>query len=503
MLAPSIETPTAHASRPLTSHTADPLDAPIQRHEDLLALFHAACKPREAWRIGPEFEKFGVFEETGMPIAYEGDRGVLRIFRELTERHGWAVESEYEGGPTIALARGGASITLEPGGQLELSGAMAETVHEVCSEFRGHLAEIAPISKELGIRWLGLGFHPFAKREDFEWVPKSRYGIMREYLPTRGGHAIDMMLRTSTVQSNYDYESEADAMRKMRISLALSPATTAMFANSPFAEGKLHGGLTYRGRVWLDVDPDRSGLLPALWSKTARFDDYVEWALDVPMFMFKRDGKKVANTGQTFRAFWKDGFEGHRPLHSDWKTHLNTLFPEVRLKNTIEIRGADAQMTDLRCALPGCLDGHPLRSAGARRSRSACVDGWTHDELAELRTRVWREGLRAPFRGAPLAKVAQRVVEIAEGGLERRARKSPSGNDERVHVAKLKALVADGMTPADEADSRDGRRSGDAPGDHRPGCPDLTCAARMNAATRAMSFTPGVAPSTPLATSTQ
>jgi glutamate--cysteine ligase len=433
----------------LTSPPLDPIDRPIQRHEDLLALFHAACKPRAAWRIGPEFEKFGVFEETGMPIPYEGDRGVLRIFRELTERHGWQVESEYEGGPAIALARKGASVTLEPGGQLELSGAMAETVHEVCAEFRGHLAEIAPISKELGIRWLGLGFHPFAKREDFEWVPKSRYGIMREYLPTRGAHAIDMMLRTSTVQSNYDYENEADAMRKMRISLALSPATTAMFANSPFAEGKLHGGLTYRGRVWLDVDPDRSGLLPALWSKTARFDDYVEWALDVPMFMFKRDGKKVANTGQTFRHFWKDGFEGHHPLFSDWKTHLNTLFPEVRLKNTIEIRGADAQMTDLRCALPAVWTGI-LYDPRALDEAEALVDGWTYDEVSELRTRVWRDGLRAQFRGAPLANVAQRIVEIAEGGLERRGMKSKSGSDERVHVAKLKALVAEGITPADK-----------------------------------------------------
>ncbi len=449
MLAASIGHPTAHASPPLTSTKLDPQDRPIQRHEDLLELFTAACKPRDAWRIGPEFEKFGVFEETGMPVPYEGDRGVLRIFRELTERHGWTVESEYDGGPVIALIRGGASITLEPGGQLELSGAMATTVHEVCSEFRGHLAEIAPISKELGIRWLGLGFHPFAKREDFEWVPKSRYGIMREYLPTRGGHAVDMMLRTSTVQSNYDYENEADAMRKMRVALALSPATTAMFANSPFAEGKLHGGLTYRGRVWLDVDPDRSGLLPALWSKAARFDDYVEWALDIPMFMFKRDGKKVANTGQTFRSFWKDGFEGHHALVSDWKTHLNTLFPEVRLKNTIEIRGADAQMTDLRCALPAIWTGI-LYDPRALDEAEALVDGWTYDEVAELRTRVWRDGLRAQFRGAPLAKVAQSIVAIAKGGLERRAMKSASGSDERVHVAKLEALVTEGITPADK-----------------------------------------------------
>ena len=339
-------------------------------------------------------------------------------------------------------------MTLEPGGQLELSGAMAETVHQVCDELRDHMREIGPLSRAMGVRWLGLGFQPFARREDYAWVPKQRYGIMREYLPTRGAHALDMMLRTCTVQVNLDYESEADAMRKMRVALALSPATTAMFANSPWKEGKPHGGLTYRGRVWLDVDPDRTGLVPGLWKKGARFDDYVEWALDVPMFLFKRDGHKISNTGQTFRSFWQSGFEGHHPTMEDWKTHLNTLFPEVRLKKTIEIRGADAQSTEMKCALPALWTAI-FYDERALAEAEALVDGWTHDEVAELRTRLWKEGLRATFRGRPLAEVAQRVVAIAEGGLQRRAFLDADGRDESVHLARLRRLVGQGKTPAD------------------------------------------------------
>jgi glutamate--cysteine ligase len=433
--------------------TTEPNDLePIRRRDDLLAPFAEACKARDAWRIGPEVEKAGVFEATCLPVPYEGERSVLRIFDMLAAKHAWVPEREHDAGPPIALRRGGASVTLEPGGQLELSGKTSENIHEVCAELRGHMREIGALSRAMGVRWLGVGFHPFARREDFTWVPKQRYGIMREYLPTRGSHALDMMLRTSTVQANFDYASEADAMRKMRVALALSPVTTAMFANSPWKEGRPSGNLTYRGRVWLDVDPDRSGLLPGLWKSDARFDDYVEWALDVPMFLFKRDGQKIANTGQSFRSFLKDGFEGHKPNHDDWRTHLNTLFPEVRLKKTIEVRGADAQSTDLKCALPALWTGI-FYDDGALADAEALVEGWTHDEVADLRPRACRDGLRATFRKAPLAAVAERVLAIAEGGLERRARMSGAGGkggkDERVHLARLRRLVGEGRCPAD------------------------------------------------------
>jgi glutamate--cysteine ligase len=428
--------------------TTEPLD-PIRRRDDLLAPFAEACKPRSEWRIGPEMEKFGLIEATRQPLPYLGDRSVLRVLEHLAQHHGWAPEREHDGGPIIALMRGGASVTLEPGAQLELSGAMAENIHQVCAELRGHMREIAPVSKAMGVRWLGLGFHPFARREDFEWVPKQRYGVMREYLPTRGGHAIDMMLRTCTVQVNLDYASEADAMRKMRVALALSPATTAVFANSPWKEGRPNGGVTYRGRVWLDVDPDRTGLVPALWRRGSRFDDYVEWALDVPMFLFKRGGHAIANTGQTFRSFMKSGFEGHHPTMEDWKTHLNTIFPEVRLKKTIEIRGGDVQSTDMACALPALWTGI-LYDDRALAESEALVEGWTHDEVADLRTRVWRDGPRAAFRGKPLVEICNRMIAIADGGLERRAIvDATSGKDERVHLARLRNLVAQGRCPAD------------------------------------------------------
>ncbi len=430
--------------------TTEPNDLePIGRRDDLLLPFVQAYKPREAWRIGPEMEKFGVFETTRAPVPYIGDRSVTTVLNELVHVHGWTAERETEDGPVIALLRGGASVTLEPGGQLELSGEQSRNIHEVCAELRRHMREIAPVSRAMGVRWLGVGFHPFARREDFQWVPKQRYGIMREYLPTRGGHAVDMMLRTCTVQVNLDYADEADALRKMHVALALAPATTAMFANSPWKEGRPHGGLTYRGRVWLDVDGDRTGLVPALWAKNARIDQYVEWALDVPMFLFKRDGRAISNTGQTFRSFWKSGYEGNVATLEDWKLHLNTLFPEVRLKKTIEIRGADVQSTDMACALPALWTGL-LYDDRALAETEALVEGWTYDEVAELRTRAWREGLRAVFRGRPLAEVAERVVSIADGGLERRKIVDPSsGRDERVHLARLRKLVGEGRTPAD------------------------------------------------------
>jgi glutamate--cysteine ligase len=429
--------------------TTEPSDLePIRRRDDFVLPFAEACKPRTGWRIGPEVEKGSLFEATRLPLPYPGERSVARILDELSSKYGWAMEREHEGGPVIALLRGHASVTLEPGGQLELSGAMAETIHEVCAELRGHMREIGPLSRAMGARWLGVGFHPFARREDYTWVPKQRYGVMREYLPTRGAHALDMMLRTCTVQVNLDYDSEADAMRKMRVALALAPATMAMLANSPWKEGRPHGGLTYRGRVWLDVDPDRTGLLPGLWKKDARFDDYIEWALDIPMFLFKRDGLAIANTGQTFRAFWQNGFQGHRPNMDDWKTHLNTLFPEVRLKKTIEIRSADAQSSDMKCALPAMWTAL-LYDDAALAGAEALVDGWTHAEVADLRTRAWKDGLRTTFRGAPLTAVAERMVDLADGGLERRRRLDGRGRDERVHLARLRNLVSHGKTPAD------------------------------------------------------
>ncbi|HMJ55914.1 MAG TPA: glutamate-cysteine ligase family protein [Polyangiaceae bacterium] len=416
--------------------------------DDLLIPFHEAIKPRDRWRIGAEAEKFGVIAATGAAVPYEGERGITAILGALQQR-GWAAVSEVDGGPIVALTRDGASVTLEPGGQLELSGAPLEDVHAIAAETSAHLAELHAVSDPLGIAWLGLGFHPFARQEDLSWVPKLRYAIMREYLPKRGHRALDMMRRTATVQANFDYESEEDAMRKMRVALRLSVIVTAMFANSPFYEGRPNGERSERAKVWLAVDPDRQGLLPSLWKADSSFNAYIEWALDVPMFLIKRNGKVIANTGQTFRTFWKEGLQGEKADVHDWELHLNTLFPEVRLKHTIEVRGNDSQSIHLAAAIPALFTGI-LYDATALAESEKLVASFTFDEMESLRSEVAKLGLAARLRGKPVADTAQTLLGIAQRGLARRGRRSSDGQDETVHLAPLESLVAKGQCPADQ-----------------------------------------------------
>ena len=425
------------------------LDQPIARTSDLLRVFHEAHKPRSEFRVGVEAEKFGVLEDGARPLHYHGDVGIRSILDGLAAHHGWQPGSETDGGPIIALSRDGASITLEPGGQLELSGAPHASLHAVADEIHAHRHEMSGLTDRHGIAWLGLGFHPFAKRSDLTFVPKTRYGLMREYLPTRGDHALDMMLRTCTVQANFDYSDEADAMRKLRVGLRLSPLTTAVFANSPWVEGAPYGGRTFRGRVWLDVDPDRSGLVPCMWREGAGYEQYVDWALDVPMFLVKRGNTFLANTGQTFRSFWKNGYEGHFATLADWQLHLNTLFPEVRLKKTLEIRGADMQSAD-RCSALAAFWTGIYYDDRALAEADALTRDFSLDELGRLRVASHAAGLRAVFRGKPLAELAARVVEIAEGGLRRRRVLDDHGHDETSYLEHIKTLVVQGKTPADE-----------------------------------------------------
>jgi glutamate--cysteine ligase len=430
---------------------ADGTDAKAQHLttlDQLLIPFHEAMKPVEEYRIGAEAEKFGVDAVTGAPLPYEGERSVLTVLEALVDRHGWHPERETPDGPLVALLRSGASVTLEPGGQLELSGAPLGNLHQICMEMSGHLAELRDISNELGLVWLGIGFHPLASQAELSWVPKQRYAIMRKYLPTRGDHGLDMMRRTATVQANFDYKSEEDAIRKTRVALRLSPLVTAMFANSPFYEGKLFGGRSYRAKAWLSVDPDRQGLVPSVMERGKRLLDYVEWALDAPMFLVKRGTEVIENTGQSFRSFMKHGFKGHRPTLKDWETHLNTLFPEVRLKRTIEVRGADSLPVALTCALPALWTGI-LYDARALDQAEELSASFTFAELEALRPAIADRALAATFRGAPLADLAQKLVDIASGGLERRARLNRHGKDERVHLEKLVALVEKGFCPAD------------------------------------------------------
>lgn len=420
---------------------------PLNGLDDLLSPFHDAEKPRARFRVGTEAEKFGVYAD-GAAVPFDGPSGIRSVLAALTERHGWFENREYAGGEVISLRRGGASITLEPGGQLELSGAPHETIHSTCAEFRGHMAELRDISDALGITWLGLGFHPFATQADLPWVPKLRYRVMREYLPTRGSMALDMMRRTCTVQANVDYADEADAMRKLRLSLRAQVIVTAMFANSPWVEDRATGERSHRARVWLDVDPDRSGMLPFVWEDGGSYRRYVEWALDVPMFLIKRGARTHENTGQTFRDFLTHGFEGVRATHEDWETHLNTLFPEVRLKKTIEVRGADSQDTDLVCALPALWKGL-LYEDRALRAAEALLEPIDHDTAEAARPDVARRALRADLRGREVAEWANELLDIAWGGLERLGHLDRDGDDETVHLHRLRALVRSGRSPAD------------------------------------------------------
>ncbi|HMJ12742.1 MAG TPA: glutamate-cysteine ligase family protein [Polyangiaceae bacterium] len=422
---------------------------PIRDAEDLCRVFREAEKPASAWRIGAEAEKFGVDASTGTPVTYDGARGVLRVFASLIEGHGWVPEREQEDGPIIALRRESASVTLEPGAQLELSGAALPDIHAICAESRGHMQELRVISDEMNVVWLGVGFQPLARPDELPWVPKQRYGVMKSYLPTRGSGALDMMRRTATVQANYDYADEADAMRKLQVSLRLSPLAHAMLANAPFFEGKLSGKKSLRGEVWLNMDPHRSGLIPALWRKERpRYRDYVEWALDAGMFLFKRGDRVFANTGQSFRDFLKNGFEGERATHADWKLHLNTLFPEVRLKSTLETRSVDSLPTDLACALPALFTGI-LYDERALSEAEELTRPLSYEAVERARPELIEKGLAAELQGQSVRALAERLVEIAQGGLRRRKRLSSEGRDETIHLARLAELVAAGKTPAD------------------------------------------------------
>jgi len=425
----------------------------VRTLDDLLEPLFDACKPASEFRIGAEAEKLGISERSLVPMQYDGPRGVVAVMRELEKSHGWRAEAG--DGPLIALEKNGASVTLEPGAQLELSGAPLADVHLIAQEFEAHMRELEAVSEVLApafdgerIAWLGMGFHPLAKQADLSWVPKPRYGIMRRFLPARGACGLDMMRRTATVQANFDYASEEHAMQSLRAGLKLAPFFTAMFASSPFYEGTLFGGKSYRARVWLDVEPDRQGLVPAVFPEQSRFLDYVEWALDAPMFLLLRDGAVLENTGQSFRSFMKYGFAGQEATRGDWVTHLNTLFPEVRLKRTLEIRGGDSLPRGLVVA-PSALFAGIFYDEVALGQATSLSESFTHQELATLRKGVAEQGLEAPFRGRPAGEVASRMIEISKGGLVRRARLA-GGRDESTYLEAVERATAKLRSPADD-----------------------------------------------------
>ena len=421
--------------------------APVSSKEDLVAFFEAGCKPVEDWRIGTEHEKFAFCWESLQPLGYEGKRSIRALLEGLVTL-GW--EPFLENGRPIALHKGASNITLEPGGQLELSGAPLKTIHQTCSEVHSHLDEVRQIAEPLQIGLIGLGFLPKWSREEISVMPKARYDIMRAYMPTKGSLGLDMMLRTCTVQVNLDFASEADMVQKFRVGLALQPIATALFANSPFSDGAPNGFLSYRSHVWTDTDPDRCGILPFVFEDGMSFERYVDHVLDVPMYFVYRDGKYLDASGQSFRDFLQGklpALPGERPTESDWADHVTTLFPEVRLKRYIEMRGADGGPWHSLCGLPALWVGL-LYDQSALDAAWDLAKDWTPEEHAYLRSAVPRQGLKTSFRGRELRHLAREILDIAAAGLAARKEEDWQGRDESFFLKVLYEIVESGVCPA-------------------------------------------------------
>ncbi|MCG8360833.1 MAG: glutamate--cysteine ligase [Kiloniellales bacterium] len=420
---------------------------PITDKSQLVAYVEAGCKPPEDWRIGTEHEKIGYRWGDYRPLPYEGEQGIGALLCGM-ERFGW--QPLREGDNVIALTKDGCNITLEPGGQFELSGAPLSTVHETCDEVHTHLAQVKEVMEPMQVGMIGIGFNPKWRREDIAWMPKDRYRIMRERMLKRGKLGLDMMLRTCTIQVNLDYQSEADMVKKFRVGLALQPVATALFANSPFTEGRPNGFLSYRSHIWTDTDPDRCGTLPFVFEDGMGFERYVEHVLDVPMYFVYRDGQYVDASGQSFRDFLAGrlpALPGEIPTTSDWADHMSTLFPEVRLKRFLEMRGADGGPWDSICGLPAFWVGL-LYDNTALDAAWDLVKDWSEADRETLRAEVPRRGLEAPLGDGTLRPAAREALAIAAAGLRRRDHLDGQGRDEGHFLAPLMAVADGGPCPA-------------------------------------------------------
>ena len=427
-------------------------DTPITDHRQLVDVLASGEKPREAWRIGTEHEKFGFRLDDLRPPTFDGERGIEALLKGLA-RFGWTPFEEH--GHVIALTKGLASVTLEPAGQLELSGAPVETLHDTCREVGSHLREVREVADELGLGFLGMGFQPKWRRDEMPWMPKGRYRIMREYMPKVGTLGLDMMTRTCTVQVNLDYASEADMVKKFRVSLALQPVATASLADSPFTEGQPdgqpNGYLSYRSHIWTDTDRDRTGMLDFVFEDGFGYERYVDYLLDVPMYFSYRDGEYIDASGKSFRTFLRgelDVLPGALPTIRDWNDHMTTAFPEVRLKKFLEMRGADGGPWNRLCALPAFWVGL-LYDDAALDAAWDLVRDFSMAERNALRDDVPRHALKTPFRGGTLQDIAIEALKIADAGLRRRARADSCGVDESGFIAPLLEIAEAGETPAE------------------------------------------------------
>ena len=426
---------------------------PVRSTADMTAYLAEGCKPKEAFRIGTEHEKFAFLTADNSPVPYEGPRSISALLDGMQEKTAW--EPIMDGENIIGLSgpNGLGAISLEPGGQFELSGAPLENLHQTCKESNQHLATLRQIAEPMGIRFLGMGGSPKWTFAETPRMPKSRYEIMSRYMPKVGTKGLDMMYRTCTIQVNLDFSSEADMRRKMQVSLKLQPLATALFASSPFTEGKPNGLLSWRGDIWRDTDNNRAGLIPFAFAADFGFEHYVELALDIPMYFVVRDGKYHDCTHVTFRQFMNGALKGEiadwEPNMGDWTNHLSTLFPDVRLKRFLEMRGADGGPWRRICALPALWVGL-LYDDAALDAAEALTRDWTFEDVLALRNAVPEQGLRAEFRGKPLLDIAREVVAISRAGLKARDRRNGDDVDESIFLAPLEETLAKKATLADD-----------------------------------------------------
>ena len=425
---------------------------PIESRDALVAWFEAGSKPRENFRIGTEHEKFAFTLEGHAPVPYDGPRGIKALLNGMRHLLGWEPIMEAENIIGLYDVTGGGAISLEPGGQFELSGAPVETVHQTSSELMAHLAQVREIARPLRIGFLGIGMTPKWSLREMPAMPKGRYRIMTAYMPKVGSHGLDMMYRTCTVQTNLDFSSEPDMVKKLRVSLALQPVATALFANSPFTDGKPNGFLSFRSEIWRDTDNQRAGTLPWAFEPGMGFERWVDYALDVPMYFVKRGDKYIDVAGQSFRdllAGRLDALPGERATLSDWANHVSTIFPEVRLKRFLEMRGADGVPWRMLPALPAFWVGL-LYDQDCLDAAWDIVKDWTAPERQKLRDDVPKQALKATIRGRSMLELAKDCLTLAHAGLKRRDRRDREGRDETLYLETLGDIVRRGYTPAEE-----------------------------------------------------
>jgi glutamate--cysteine ligase len=425
----------------------------IESRDELVRWIAAGEKPQPQWRIGTEHEKF-VFQTGSLePVPYDGPRGILALMEELIRRYGWVAIVENE--KIIALKRpdgeSGGTISLEPGGQFELSGAPLETLHETADETQKHLMEVLDVGEDLQIGFLGVGFSPKWRLDEVPHMPKQRYDVMTRYMPMVGSRGLDMMYRTATVQVNLDFSNEADMVKKLRVSLALQPIATALFASSPFTEGKPNGFQSMRSEVWRDTDKRRTGTLPFAFESGMGYERYVDYALDVPMYFVYRSGKYIDVAGASFRDFMAGKLKqmnGERATIDDWSDHMTTLFPEVRLKRFLEMRGADGGRWNSITALPAFWTGLLYDSAALDQAWQLVKD-WTPPEREAMRNDVPKTALKTPFRSTTVGEIARHALRIARLGLKNRARINAKSQDETLYLAPLDVIAGNGKTVSD------------------------------------------------------